>query len=291
MAPFVAPRVGGKVIARDGFKTYTVTTPKIALERVLTIDDISKLGIGENIYTSKTPEERADELFAQDLTELEEYIANRKEWMARQIILGGNIDVKDEETGVEFNVDFNFTNKDTLIGNAKWTDENSDPITDLLTYRKTVIKKCGKAPTMTLLGERAYNAFINNKKVKELLNIRNINVGELQPTIKDEALTYIGKIAEVGEIYTYDEWFVDDDGVEQAMLPVDTVVMLPSEIGSFEYGAVTQLEDGEYVTYDSMIVPKVITDNDNDIKKLRLTSRPLPRPKDVDSWFVAKVVD
>ena len=46
MAPFVSPRIGGKVITRNGFHTHEFTTPRLAPERVLTVDDISKRGLG-----------------------------------------------------------------------------------------------------------------------------------------------------------------------------------------------------------------------------------------------------
>ncbi len=86
MAPLVSPRMGGKVITRQGFRTNQFTTPKIAPERPMTIDDITQRAIGENIYSQRTPEEREDELLAKDWTDLEESIARRKEWMCRQIL-------------------------------------------------------------------------------------------------------------------------------------------------------------------------------------------------------------
>ena len=51
MAPLVSPRMGGKVITRQGFRTNQFTTPKIAPERPMTIDDITQRAIGENIYS------------------------------------------------------------------------------------------------------------------------------------------------------------------------------------------------------------------------------------------------
>lgn len=89
MAPLVSPRVGGKVITRQGFHTNSFTTPKIAPERPLTVDDVSKRAIGENVYSQRTPEEREDELLSKDMTDLEEAIARRKEWMCRQILYEG----------------------------------------------------------------------------------------------------------------------------------------------------------------------------------------------------------
>ena len=50
MAPFVSPRIGGKVITRQGFQTREIHTPRLAPERILTVDDISNRAFGENIY-------------------------------------------------------------------------------------------------------------------------------------------------------------------------------------------------------------------------------------------------
>jgi hypothetical protein len=92
------------------------------------------------------------------------------------------------------------------------------------------------------------------------------------------------------EIYTYDEWFVDDDGNEYPMIPDDYLIIGRAGLGSREYGAVTQLEmDDEFHTYEGTRIPKVWADRNNDAKMIRVASRPLPKPEDVDSWFVLKV--
>lgn len=289
MAPFVAPKVGGKVIKRDGFTSFQVKAPKIAPIRVLTVDDLSKRMLGEDVFTKKTPEDRADELLAQDMTDLEDLIANRVEWMARQIILNGAIDVSDAESGVEINVDYNFTNREALTGVFKWSESTSDPIEDLKKWRVNVIQKSGVSPSLCIMGQESFKAFRGHNKVKEYLNIRNMNIGELKPTIIDKALTFQGKIEGI-EIYTYDEWFLDDNDESVAMMPVNEVLLLPLEIGSIEYGSYTQLEDGEYKTYENEIIPRIDVDQKNDTKTLRLVSRPIVVPFDVDGWYVAEVV-
>ena len=124
MAPFVSPRKGGKVITRQGFRTNEFTTPKLAPERAVTIDDINKRMIGENIYSQKTPEEREDELLAKDMTDLEESIDRRKEWMARQVLYEGKLDVIDEEEGIDIQIDFGFTNIYVLTACQRGSDED-----------------------------------------------------------------------------------------------------------------------------------------------------------------------
>lgn len=291
MAPFVAPRVGGKVLTRDGFKTNSFKTPKIAPERTMTIDDISTRGLGENIYSSRTPEERAGELLSQDMSELEEAIQNRKEWMARQVLLDGKIDIQNQEEGLDIQIDFGFTNKLVLAENAMWIRDTSDPIADLKHIRRDIIKKTGVSPNIALMSGDVVDIFVQHKKVMAAMNVLNLKSVVLEPRVIDKALTFIGRIQELDlDIYSYDEWFVDDEGKEQPMLPEGRVLVANSMgIGGFEYGSVTQIEESQFVTYEAEIVPKQWTDTENNIKKLRLTSRPVPVPKDIDSWYIAIV--
>ena len=50
IAPFVAPRVKGVTISREGFETHTITTPLIAPQRILTVDDLENRAFGKVLY-------------------------------------------------------------------------------------------------------------------------------------------------------------------------------------------------------------------------------------------------
>lgn len=294
MAPFIAPRVGGIVIQRDGFETKTISTPKIAPERILTIDDITKRGLGENIYSSKSPDERARELLATDLIELDDYITRREEWMCRELLLNGKIVISEQTDNgkeIEKQVDFNFTNKVTLSGTDLWSSADSDPIEDLKTWKKNIVKKTGKNPDTVIMADNVINVFLKHPKVKDLFNTLNMKFGIIEPSIKVDGTTFYGKLPEIGvEIYTYDEWFLNDEGTETEMIPSGTVIMLSKNTGKTAYGAVTQMEKEEFITIEGTRVPKQYSDNKNEIKALRLTSRPVPVPDDVDSWYVSTVL-
>ena len=288
MAPFVAPRIGGVVIDRQGFITKSYKPPKIAPERVITIDDISRRAMGENLYSTKTPEERAKELLATDIIELDDYITRREEWMCREVLLNGKITMIGE--GFEQEVDYNFTNKESLIGAAKWSESTSDPIADLKRWRKDVIKKTGKAPDIAVFASDVVDLFTNNEKVLKKLDNRRLEAGILEPSIKNPAITFIGKIAEVGmEIYSYDEWYLDDDDTEKPMIPDGHVIVGSRGMNKCIYGAVTQVENEQFITIEGTRVPKAWVDKNNDIRKLRIAARPLPVPDDVDNWYVGIV--
>ena len=128
MAPFVSPRVGGKVITRNGFQTKEFSTPRIAPERELTVDDISKRALGENVYSRRTPSEREDELLATDYRELDESVQRRVEWMCRQILFEGKLDVVDVEAGVDVQVDYGFTNIFVLTSDNYWSLSTVNPL-------------------------------------------------------------------------------------------------------------------------------------------------------------------
>lgn len=291
MAPFVSPRIGGKVITRQGFHTNSFSTPKLAPERPLTIDDISSRAIGESVYSQRTPEERENELLSKDMTDLEEAIARRKEWMCRQVLYEGKIDVVDEEDGVDIQIDFGFTNIIMLGGDEDWALATVNPLPVLRDTRKKIIKATGKAPDIMIFASDVIETFITNPFIEKAMNVLNMKNVVIEPRVVDPALTFYGRIAELDmDIYTYDEWFLNDEGEDEAVIPAGTVLMGHSDgEGQVEYGAVTQMEDKKFVTYEGRLVPKQYADEKNEVKMLRMTSRPLPRPFDVDSWAVIYV--
>ena len=291
MAPFVSPRKGGKVITRQGWKTNQFTTPKIAPERALTVDDISKRAIGENIYSKRTPSEREDELLAKDLTDLEESIDRRKEWMCRQILFDGKLDVQDEEEGVDVQIDFGFTNIIVLGDDEQWKLATVNPLLLFGRLRKKIIKDTGRAPDIAIFSSDVIHDFIENKFIKESMDVLNMKNVEIKPRVVDPALTFYGRIAELDiDIYTYDEWFLNDKGEDESIIPAGTVLLAHSDgEGQIEYGLVTQMEDKKFNSYEGKLVPKVWADENSEVKKVRLTSRPLPRPFDVESWAVIYV--
>jgi len=297
MAPFVAKRVGGITVARDGFKTKNYTAPKIAPQRVLTVDDLVTRGIGENLYSQRTPAQRQAELLGNDLSELDDMISRRIEWMARELLLGkpivvkGFIDKLDSEF-VEDEIDFGFTNKITLTSGARWNQSTSDKYKNLEDWRLQVIRLTGEAPTFVVFGRGAWTEFRKDEYINKILDQQNATLALMHPSVVNEALTYCGKLPGLGlELYTYDDWFIDDSGTEQPFIPNDTVIMARKNLGGFDYGAVTQMEsDGQFHTFEGSRVPKSWADQNADARMIRLTSRPVPVPIDIDGWLVAQVL-
>lgn len=299
MAPFVAPRIGGLTMDRNGFRTDKYTAPRICPQRVLTKDDLNGRGFGENVFSTRTPAQRQQEILGSDLAELDEMITRREEWMVRELLINGKITMIgyiDKVGGSEYveqEIDYTLTNKDTLTGDDKWDTTTSTPYEDLKAWRLTVMQSSGVAPTELIVAHDVLEHFLAHADIIAKMDNRRYELGIIQPRVElGGALTYIGTLTELGlDIWTYDEWFISDAGVETAMIPDGHVIMARPGMGRRLYGAVTQMEnDQNFYTYEGARVPKVWADVMNEVKMVRISSRPVPAPFDIDDWYVAVVL-
>ena len=227
-------------------------------------------------------------MLANDYRELDESIQRRTEWMCRQILFEGKLDVTDTEAGVDFQVDYGFDNIFVLTSDKYWSLPSVNPIPLLKAKRRKIIRDTGKAPNILIFAADLIEVFISNPCIKKAMNIRHMQNIEIRPRIVDDALTYYGKIPELGlEIYSYEEFFLNDEGEEEGIIPAGACIMAHSEgEGGIEYGLITQIEDKKFQSYEAKQVPKIYCNENSDVKMFRLTSRPLPRPDDVQSWCV-----
>ena len=298
LAPFVHRRIGGKTVPNTGYEVKTYTPPMVAPDKVTTVEDLLKRMPGENPFSGKRPAERAVEKLAADFRELDEMISRREEWMCAQAIFTGTIPVIGE--GINEVIDFKFTNKETITTAAKkWSADSADPIADLKRWRKTVQKNGFVNCDVCVMADDVVAAFLKNATVQKLLDTKGYDLATIKPRQLPNGATYVGTLhAEGLDIYTYNEWFLDDwtdpDAQEQKpMVPDGTLALLSTGAEySMYYGAVTLANEQTKEIYtvegarvpDSWIARKPIR------RFLQLTSNPLPVPHEVDSWFVAKVL-
>jgi hypothetical protein len=216
--------------------------------------------------------------------------------MCREILTTGKVTMKGlvDETGkdtIDEVIDYSLSNKAVLVDAAKWDQATSKKYENLKTWRKSVIQKSGRAPNVCIMASDVVELFVTDADIQKRFNMFNMKFGNIQPKIVDDAVTYIGTLSELGlEIYSYDEWFLDDDGVEQPMMPAKTVILARIGMAKRIYGAVTQMDNaGNFITIEGTRVPKVWADLGNEVKLVKISSRPLPVPEDIDDWYVATV--
>lgn len=295
MAPFVNPKLQGKVIERDGYKTFTYKPAYIKPKTITTAEDVLKRQAGEVIYgAASSPSSRAAEQLAKDMAELDRMITRRIEWMCSKALLTGKIPVQGD--GIDDEVDFLMPSNHiiTLSGTALWSDHtNADPLQNLRTWKRQMSKDSGLVATDVIFGADAMDNFLKCDKVlgaNNLFDMRNVNIGRIEPRIMaDMGVTYYGTITEIGlDLWTYEEYFYNEiTKTTDDMMPKDKILMLAGGARrEMHYGAIKDLA----VTAPVPRFPKTWVEEDPSARFLLVQSAPLPAPHQVDGQIVATVL-
>ena len=299
LAPFVSREIGGKVVPNTGYTTETYTPPFIAPDRVTTIDDILDRQPGESLYSGRTPAQRAVIQMSEDFTDLREMILRREEWMCAQAMLTGKIVVLGE--GVKDTIDFRFTNLIDISKDAKrkWKGGTvQNKYADLKAWHEKVQKEGFTNCNVCIMASDVVTEFLMDEQIRKLLDVKNYALAVIKPTQKENNVTYIGTIHELGlDLYQYNEWYVDAwtdpaTPVELPMVPAGTLMMASTHAKySMYYGAISILNQKteKWETVAGKYVPDTFIKKRPDRRFLSLQSAPVPVPHEVDSWLVAKV--
>jgi len=123
--------------------------------------------------------------------------------MAATAIFTGQIPIIGE--GLNEVIDFDFTNKETIVSaEKKWNADTSDPLGDLERWREAVQKEGFVNCNICIMAKDVANAFVNNAKVKSVLDVRAYDLAVIKPRELPNGLTYIGTIHKLGlDIYQY----------------------------------------------------------------------------------------
>lgn len=295
LAPFVHPKVGGKTILNTGYQTKSYTPVLLAPNKITTVDDLLERAAGEDPYSGRKPAERAVEKLAEDLRELNEMIVRREEWMAATAIFTGQIPIVGE--GVNEVIDFDFTNKETIVSaEKKWDNAQSDPLADIERWHEIVQREGFVNCNVCVMAKDVATAFINHAKVKEVLDVKAYDLAVIKPRQLPNGATYIGTYHKLGlDFYQYNEWYLDDwtepgEPENKPIVPDKHIALLYTEADySIYYGAITMIpEEGKgFVTVEGDKVPQTWIERRPDRRFLQINSKPLTVPHEVNSWYVA----
>jgi len=239
-----------------------------------------------------TPEQRAAILLGRDLADLDDQITRREEWMAAQGLQTGKIVVKGD--GIDTEIDFSMlsTHKVSLSGGDLWTDTtNSKPLSDLKTWRRIIGQDSGLSPNVAVFGNDAWDAFVEHTKVQNLLDLRRIDLGIIDPVALPNGVTYQGFLKEVAiDLYTYDEWYYDEDtSSEKPMIDAKKVILGSTNArAARHYGMIQDMEAEKNFAVSRY--PKSWVTKDPGIRWVMLQSAPVVCPHQIDGFLYAQVV-
>jgi len=298
MAAFVHPKLGGTAMQESGYITRSYKPPLVNPYSITTADQLLQRLPGEDMYSGKTPAQRAAEKLVEEYNKMNDAATRREEWMAAQAIMTGGIHVLGE--GVEETIDFILNNKETLTGTARWGQSAAKIRENLRAWKRKVQLNGFANVNMVVMGREAWDKFCTDKDIRETLDIRRYDYGVLgQERELPNGLTYHGHLNDPAvDIYEYNEVYLDDwtDPKNPKTLPLvpDNAVLMISSAARYmmAYGLCTYIEDQSqrWVTAQTPRLLRSYVAHRPDRRMVELQTRPLPIPDKVDSWQVATVL-
>lgn len=302
LAPAVMPHVGGIPIAREGYETEELTPPKLAPERVLTVDQLETRTAGENVFGGLTPQEREAAILRADLERLDDIIGNREEHMAAQTLLNNGYTLRQyadrySEKYTEKTVNFysGASNPAVYTPAEAWSVSSTRIIPDIAAMCEILTRRGLPATDLVVSGSVA-DVILGNEAILKLLdNRRFILAQEMNPSEQANGSTLIAVLNVKGHmvsVYAYTREYEDEDGTMKPYIPDGYCFVSAPSMGRTAYGAITQLEQGSdtHVTYAARRVPKVISDPRDNTRTLIEQSRPLVMPKTRNAAISARVI-
>ena len=300
MAAFVSERIGDISMDRIGYEIHELQPAFVGVSRLLTTDELKKRGFGEALYANSTPAQRAARLQRDDMKDMDLRIRRREEWMAVNTMLENACFIQeyvdDQTKGKALSVKFYEGTSDHLYTPAK-------PWESFMEMRADVIAMCrmlsyrGLPVSDLLLGTQTADAILQFDDLQSLLDKNSgIAIGAINEQLSAyTGVVFLGTLNFGGfrlNLISVDESYEDNNGQTKSYFPVDEAMVTAPNCGHLMYGQITQIDFGstEYTSHPGVRVPKFTLDQDKDMRKLRLASRPLSAPRNYCPYIRAKKV-
>lgn len=242
LAPFVAPNVQGQPMLsrRENIRSFkpAYLKPKDALDPARVLRRMA----GENYGGEMSPQERADAILADTLLEQSEGIDRRLEWMACEAIVKGQVTVRGDNYP-EKTVGFgrNPANTKVLAGTARWNQPTTaTPISDIKAWSNEMLRRSGVSLRRVTLTPSAELAFFAADETKHILETRRGSLARAEQANASGEVAY--KVMDLPggvEIWVYNDFYHDNDGVEVPFVGDGTVVLTGSNVdGVRAFGAI-----------------------------------------------------
>lgn len=298
LAPFVVPGTGGVAINREGYEMKYIKFAQLAPERVLTLEDVSSRQFGEAVLGQKTPEERAKAVLARDLTELRAMNQNSREWMIREVLLKGKLEIRrylkeGREQEPSLIADFGFTN--FYIPETAWDQAGAKIDYDMEKAFDLAYDGLGDVDIM-VMGAGVFEAMMDNAKFCKTLDMDHVFMDEIRTKYQGQGVRYRGTNADGVDMVSYSGHFKNFSRASEAHIPAGTIILgsRRNKPVKLMHGPINEIvgqdETAAVKTYIKKEVPfRKGGSNANEITT-RLVSCPTVVPENVGAWVVMKVL-
>jgi hypothetical protein len=297
MSPFVSPLVEGRLVEQRQYQTNTFKPAYIKDKRAPDLRKPVRRQIGERIGGELTGAERMQANLVFEMADQVDMLNRRLEWMAAQALQFGSVTISGDgypTQVVNFNRDPSLTV--ALTGTAKWDSGNvaATPGNNINDWATQILLLSGSVATDIIFSPTAFNYFKVDPTVRDaiVLDTNRFNGGNgmtasvnLGAQVKKGAI-YKGNWGDF-RLWIYNDWYVDDNNVQQRMLPDGGVVLTSAELmGTRAFG---QILDPDFAYGPLPYAPKSWVEKDPAQRILLMQSSPIVIPSRVNASFYATV--
>lgn len=296
LAPYISKGSRGVNINRATSRVRSYKPPTVGVRRVIGPEDIRLRAFGEQpIFSTTKPEERLARMQAEDMRDLLDMIANRRNKMAADILQTGKTEIKaynDDGAVIEQDlIDFDW--QGLITPTVTWDNANATIYSDLMNASEKIQEESGYIPTLMLCGKNVEQYLLANTEIKNWLQIpsrENLNMASFSPRYTTPQSRFVGYISALNlEIVSYNETYTDDDGQVKPFLNPDTVIIGNPGRGRHLTGSILLMENGNFHTYAAPYVPHYVADDNSQTISLSLYSRFLLVPNVIEDFVCLKV--
>lgn len=298
LAPFVVPGTGGITINREPFEMRQVRFSRMAPQRIITMRDISVRQFGEKVIGGMTPAERSKRKVAEDLKVLRTVNQNRRNWMAREVLIKGKLEIcrythEGREAKASMMADFGFEN--FYEPAVKWDQAGARFEYDIEKFTETILEEGGDV-NMIVMGPGVFDTMLEDEIYLKSLDLRNADLGELRTRYAGQGIYFRGMTRNGIQMVTDVAKFRNDDGEMEYEIPYGCVLLASTTKKPIKimHGPITKVKGSDdtahHETYVKKEVPFRIGDSDNDTIINRMVSCPTIIPDNVGGWGVMRVL-
>jgi hypothetical protein len=223
--------VRGKMNEVTKYTNKEFEPPVYTEETQISSYELSKRRPGQNPFDDVEYMSRAFEEMRRGMGRLEDKIRRALELQAAQCLQTGAMTLVDPDSGYTYTITFSPKATHFPTAGVVWSNGSADPLADLRSLGD-VINVDGKSkPEVLVFGKGAINTFLGNSDVRDLLDNRRIERGNIgHPMIRGNGGVYHGEISTGQyrfEVWTYEGYYKHPDtGLTTYYMDADKVCVI-----------------------------------------------------------------
>ena len=248
IAGYTARGVKGQTLGLEGWKTISITPPVIDEGFTVTAEDLRVRGFGADQFEKKGSLQKLKQIIRVNLRKLLARRQRAYSLQVAQLLDSGAVTVREfDDRGKALQarkIDFKMPTAHRYQVPVSWTDPKADIFAEFRKIDELTAKASGLKTTFVVVGSKALAGMVGNLQVKELLDNRRINFGELHKEEEKDGLTFWGTFSGK-KIYTFDDWYDNGTGTLVPYIAEDRAYFgTPEAEVDIAYGSLSAMVNG-----------------------------------------------